>query len=160
MVHTILSHFLSSVVPISVIGFVASTTPELSMVVDLACKYKVKPFNDVLYGIPICQSKLKTIQSLKEKLTSSNASGVEGGIHVLVDNTKQVDFLESFIRDNSSSSSSSSSKPLSNEKWSVFLKLDTGYHRAGITCDNRGVQLAMMVIESSFLDLKGVYSHW
>eukprot|EP00984_Skeletonema_dohrnii_P004862 scaffold1709_cov74-Skeletonema_dohrnii-CCMP3373.AAC.6 len=35
-----------------VIGFVASTLPDLSMVVKLGCQYKRKPFTDVISAFP------------------------------------------------------------------------------------------------------------
>ena len=118
------------------------------MVVDLASLYPCKSFNDILFGIPVCKSKLQAIQKLKNKLESSTNG--DGDVHVLVDHPDQVNFLEDFIRNT----------PFTMKKWSVFLKLDTGYHRAGTSCDDRGVMLAMKIIESPFVALKGLYSHW
>eukprot|EP00986_Skeletonema_menzelii_P010796 scaffold5399_cov147-Skeletonema_menzelii.AAC.2 len=132
-----------------VIGFVVSTLPELSMVVKLGCEYKRKPFTDVIFGIPICKSKLPSIQSMLEELTS--ATDGEGCIHVLVDNPQQVVFLEEFVEQHASDENP--------QGWSVFLKLDTGYHRAGTTCDEVGVKLACQVINSAHLVLKGLYTH-
>lgn len=132
-----------------VIGFVVSTLPELSMVVKLGCQYKRKPFTDVIFGIPICKSKLLSIQSMLHELTS--ATNGEGCIHVLVDNPQQVVFLEEFLEKHASDENS--------QRWSVFLKLDTGYHRAGSTCDEAGVKLASQVINSTHLVLKGLYTH-
>lgn len=136
------NHFLFC----SVIGFVVSTIPELSMIVDLACQHKCKPFSDVLLGVPICKSKLSAIQKLK-LLASYEGKNT---IHILVDNPDQVDFVEAFIRNSSSPGI----------KWSVFIKVDTGYHRAGTTCDDEGVSLATKIIKSPYLKLKGLYSHW
>lgn len=94
----------------SVIGFVASTVPELSMLTELACEHQCKPFSDVIFGIPVCVSKLPAIHQLKTKMAlGTNGHGV---IHVLVDNTRQVDFLEEYIRTHSLG-----------DKWSVFLKV-------------------------------------
>jgi len=131
----------------SVIGFVVSTLAELTMVTDMACQRQCRPFNDVLLGVPICKSKLTAIQNLKTKMDSATN---DGNIHILVDNPYQVDFLEEFIANNN---------PSPDKKWSVFLKLDTGYHRAGTTCDGQGVALAMKIINSPHLGLKGIYSH-
>eukprot|EP00585_Thalassiosira_rotula_P008035 CAMPEP_0196136866 /NCGR_PEP_ID=MMETSP0910-20130528/5029_1 /TAXON_ID=49265 /ORGANISM="Thalassiosira rotula, Strain GSO102" /LENGTH=421 /DNA_ID=CAMNT_0041397225 /DNA_START=64 /DNA_END=1326 /DNA_ORIENTATION=- len=131
----------------SVIGFVVSTLPELSMVADLACHHQCRPFSDILYGIPICKSKLSAIYSLKMKLAS--ATNNDGSIHILIDNPGQVNFLEEFISNSS----------LPERDWSVFLKLDTGYHRAGTTCNAEGVALAKKIINSPYLNLKGLYSH-
>eukprot|EP00985_Skeletonema_marinoi_P002643 scaffold1086_cov143-Skeletonema_marinoi.AAC.2 len=76
----------------------------------------------------------------------TSATQGEGCIHVLVDNPQQVTFLEEFARENIL-------------RWSVFLKLDTGYHRAGISCDEAGVKLATNIINSTHLELKGLYTH-
>ena len=107
------------------------------MLTELALEYG-SPFNDVLYGIPICISKLPVIETLRNKMVD-----VEADIHVLVDNMVQLDILES-----------------SETKWSIFIKVDTGYHRAGVTCDDQGVLIAARIIESTNLSLKGLYSHW
>lgn len=131
-----------------VIGFVVSTIPELAMIVDMAFHHECKSFRDILYGIPICKSKLSAILRLKNELSS--VTNNEGVIHVLVDNSHQVDFLEEFIISSS----------LADIKWSVYLKIDTGYHRAGVTCDSQGISVAMKIINSSCLTLKGLYSHW
>ena len=120
-----------------VIGFVGSTIPELRMLTELATEWG-PPFNDVLYGIPICKSKLPTIETLRNKMVDLN-----GDIHLLVDNMGHIDMLKS-----------------SETKWSVFIKVDTGYHRAGVTCDDQGVSIAARVIKSTNLSLKGLYSHW
>ena len=120
-----------------VIGFVGSTIPELRMLTELATE-DGPPFNDVLYGIPICKSKFPVIETLRNKMVDNN-----GDIHVLVDSLDHIDLLES-----------------SNTKWSVFIKVDTGYHRAGITCDDQGVLITTRIIESTSLSLKGLYSHW
>ena len=120
-----------------VIGFVGSTIPELRMLTELATE-DGPPFNDVLYGIPICKSKLPALETLRNKMVD-----VDGNIHLLVDNMVQLNVLES-----------------SNIKWSIFIKVDTGYHRAGVTCDDQGVLIAAKIIESTNLSLKGLYSHW
>lgn len=135
---------------LSVIGFVASTIPELKMLTELACQYKCAPFNDILYGIPICKSKLDAIKRLKNEFIGKVC---DGDVHLLVDNLDQIKFLEDFINNTQSSSAV-------HPKWPVFVKVDTGYHRAGVTCDIQGVSLAARIINSSFICLKGLYSHW
>lgn len=99
------------------------------------------PFLDILYGVPISASKLSTLNNLRSKLG-------KGIIHIIIDHPSQVSFVEEFT------------KKENTKRFSVFLKLDTGYHRAGITCDDRGVDLAMLILNSPHLTLKGVYSHW
>lgn len=134
----------SSNVSDNVSGFVASTLPEVSMLVDAAAKYG-KPFGDILYSIPISESKLRPLGVLRSKLPS------DGRLSIIVDHPTQVAFVEAYVR----SSSPGTTLPLP-----VFLKLDTGYHRAGTSCDDKGVTLALQILESPHLDLVGVYSHW
>jgi D-serine deaminase-like pyridoxal phosphate-dependent protein len=137
------SFFLSAVV-----GFVVSTIPELAMLTEMASRRKCQPFSDILLGIPICKSKLSAISELKNELAS--ATNNEGVIHLLIDHAHQVEFLEDFIMNS----------PSPSVTWSVFLKIDSGYHRAGVTCDSRGISVAWKIIDSSCLSLKGLYSHW
>ena len=127
--------------PDLVTGFVASTLPEVAILVDAASLYR-KPFSDILYGVPISESKLPTLDVLRKRIP-------KGQIHITVDHPSQVAFVEEFV------TSTPDALP-----FSTFLKLDTGYHRAGISCDERGVELAVRIIESPYLKLKGVYSHW
>lgn len=44
-------------------------------------------------------------------------------------------------------------------RFSVFVKVDTGYHRAGVPRDARGVDLALAVAISVRVSLVGLYSH-
>lgn len=122
-------------------GFVTSTIPEVSMLINAATQYQ-KPFRDVLYGVPISESKLPTLDILRRKIP-------DGHIHIMLDHPTQVAFVENYVRNTPDAL-----------PFSAFLKLDTGYHRAGITCDERGVKLAIQILESPYLELKGVYSHW
>jgi D-serine deaminase-like pyridoxal phosphate-dependent protein len=146
-------------------GFIASTLPEVELLIQGATLYG-GPFSDILYGVPISQSKLARLDALREKLP-------EGGkINILIDHEQQVAMVENlFEKAKTSPAHQKALKrkldldlnldcPPETKVWSVFLKLDTGYHRAGITCDDRGVQLALKVIDSPLLELAGVYSHW
>ena len=45
-------------------------------------------------------------------------------------------------------------------RFSAYLKVDTGYHRAGIPVNEEGVNLAEAMIKCDYLVLKGLYSHW
>jgi len=73
-----------------------------------------------------------------------------GTIRILVDHIEQVRQVEEFVK------ATTEDLP----KFKTYLKLDTGYHRAGVPCDARGVKVAMTVIQSPALELVGVYSHW
>ncbi len=122
-----------------VTGFVASTLPEVKMLVE--SKYDLP--RDILYGVPISQAKLEPLDAMRQEFSSN-----EGQIHVMIDHPTQVTFVEDYVKGQEKS------------PFSAFIKLDTGYHRAGITCDERGVDLALKIIRSPFLSLQGVYSHW
>ena len=127
-----------------VTGFVASTLPEVELLIDAAKSYG-GPFCDILYGVPVTQSKLERIHSLRETTGIPNLT-----VRILLDNEGQVDAVEQFAREQNVQ-----------RPFSVFVKLDTGYHRAGIACDNRGVKLVNRIATGSpFLQLAGVYSHW
>ncbi len=131
-----------------VVGFVASTIPEMEMLYQCAKRFKtLKPFGDILYGIPISSSKIQRILEIKRKFDelATDNNGDKVALHVLVDNIGQVQMLKKFS---------------SVQKLSVYLKVDTGYHRAGVSITEDGVNLACTIIRSNFLSLKGLYSHW
>lgn len=149
---TSISKYISYILTfIVVIGFVASTLPELEMLVQMACSHEGRPFHDLLYAMPICYTEFPIIYRIKEHFM--RWVGREGVIHVLVDSDDQLDRLEDFVAEFGSTMMNAT-------KWSVFLKLDTGYHRAGVTCDSEGVALATRIINSSHCSLRGLYSHW
>lgn len=129
--------------PAIVSGFVASTLPEVAMLVDAAQKYGGAPFNDILYGVPIAISKLPSLYELKRKMGN-------GEIRILLDHVEQIRQIEEFV--------SNGQRDL--PKLTAFLKLDTGYHRAGVPCNAHGVEVAMRIFGSPALDLVGLYSHW
>jgi D-serine deaminase-like pyridoxal phosphate-dependent protein len=129
---------------VTVTGFVASTLPEIFMLMEASVKYgKKEPFQDVLYGVPVSESKLIRIDKLRSDWAGSS-------VHLLVDHPTQVDMVEKFVSDGRNQSSA---------PFSVYLKLDTGYHRAGISCDEKGVLLAAQIFSSEVLHFKGIYSH-
>jgi len=131
-------------------GFVASTLPEIEMLVNAAKKYGGAPFNDILFGVPFASSKLSSLVLLQRKLAHQQGGGQ---IRIMVDHEEQVRQIEEFVNDNVDDD-----KRLAH--FTAFLKLDTGYHRAGVSCDERGIAVAMAMIQSSVLELVGVYSHW
>ncbi len=171
---------------LDVVGFVASTIPEIEMLLECAKLYHtLNPFGNILYGVPISRMKFRRIiqlqsqfKLLQDKLLDRNnnpslkneePSQEKGNVdtcdnvqlHVLVDNLGQVQMLEEQIH--SSTQQYNTQNNSENHKltpWSVYLKVDTGYHRAGVTVDKVGVQVAMSIIESNCLALKGLYSHW
>lgn len=122
-------------------GFVASTLPEVALLANAAAKLG-GPFQDILYGVPISKSRLARLDSLRQKIPG-------GKIHILVDHSQQVADIEAFAEERGETCA----------PWSTFLKLDTGYHRAGVPCDHRGLELAARILASDDLNLIGVYSH-
>ena len=110
------------------------------MLVNASSEYGGGPFEDILYGVPISGSKLDRICGLDDRLPS-------GRVHVLVDHPQQAEMLERYAES-------------ANRVFSVFVKLDTGYHRAGIACDDSGINLLRRIVDSPQLVLYGVYSHW
>jgi hypothetical protein len=59
--------------------------------------------NDLLYGLPLSLANLSDISSLQDELDAlPRDEGVQGGkIRVMVDNVKQVEAIEAFMRDRS-----------------------------------------------------------
>lgn len=127
----------------AIVGFVASTIPELTLLLENSSKYG-GPFNDVLYGVPISEYKLKVVSELI-------ASYENAKIHIMIDHLDQVKFIEKFC------SSNDKGNPV--KSFSAFLKLDTGYHRAGVSCDDRGIKLGTRILVSPNIQLQGFYSH-
>lgn len=123
-----------------VTGFVASTIAEVRLLAESGLG---GPFDDILYGVPIAStSKIAILDQIQQR--HANVT-----IHLFVDHPRQVQMLDDYCI------STSRKHP-----FSIFLKLDTGYHRAGVSCDDRGVDLASQIVLSDQLVLKGVYSHW
>jgi D-serine ammonia-lyase len=139
-----------------VTGFVASTLPEVDLLVKAAKKHGEHPFHDILFGVPIAKSKLSSLDMLQHKLSH------EGGrIHILIDHEQQILHIEEYCRIRSSTSNNHNNDNGSGRpRFSAYLKLDTGYHRAGVPCDHSGVQVAMRMIQSPAVELVGLYSHW
>lgn len=71
-----------------VTGFVASTLPEIEMLVNVASDRR--PFRDVLRGIPISESKLEALDLLRRILLA------DGQIHIIIDHPTQVAFVEEY----------------------------------------------------------------
>ncbi|KAI2913173.1 hypothetical protein CBS147343_9639 [Aspergillus niger] len=98
---------------------------------------------NVLYGIPLVPSQVPRLAALARELG-------EGSISVMIDHPDQVQYLTEF-------------RQLAGHAAAVFLKVDSGYHRAGLPPSmlNKG-GLIEKVIEGEregTLVLLGVYSH-
>ena len=111
---------------------VTSTFPESEMYADAG-------FDDILYGYPLMQSHMKRNYVLTEKLCE---------YHVMVVNFEGVEILRN-------------TPPPPNKKWSVFLKVDCGYSRSGISAEDEGcISIAKALHDdTNNIIFQGLYAH-
>jgi D-serine deaminase-like pyridoxal phosphate-dependent protein len=96
--------------------------------------YADNDFDDILYGYPLSPNKFERCKNLSERLNN---------FHILIDNQAMLDELK---------------KSCSQTKWSIFLKVDCGYGRAGVWWQSEeGIRLAKEI--SSQFKFAGVYVH-
>ncbi|KAL8736786.1 MAG: hypothetical protein Q9166_000152 [cf. Caloplaca sp. 2 TL-2023] len=98
----------------------------------------------VLYGIPIPPSTVRRLAEFGKRLLPSSIS-------VLVDHHDQLQHLKIF-------------KEITGYPLSLFIKLDTGYHRAGVTHKSLELpRLAARILDdgdlSGYVRMLGLYSH-
>jgi len=148
-------------------GFVASTIPEVKLLVNyLTSSHKAHSAStsqqSILFGLPISETKLPTLNILQERLQRNHDnSNMAPTIHILMDHVEQIKMVERFCQANNNDETASSRR----NSWTVFVKLDTGYHRAGVPCEDAGgyaqaMALVTAIVQSPFLQLVGFYSHW
>lgn len=95
-------------------------------------------FEDITYAVPVVPAKLERCAVL---------GGRVARINLLVDSEPAVLAMEQFARANGVS-------------FDVFLKIDCGYHRAGIEpSDPAALRLAKMLKESALLRFRGLLTH-
>mmetsp|Transcript_41832 Transcript_41832/g.81791 ORF Transcript_41832/g.81791 Transcript_41832/m.81791 type:complete len:383 (-) Transcript_41832:272-1420(-) len=114
-------------------GIVASTLAEVRF-------FAAHGYSDITYSVPISASKLADVQAVQ---------GAE--VTVFIDSEEQVDEIERFF-------AASADK----KAFPAFLKLDSGYHRAGIDITNlrtEALTLATRLHTSNAIAFRGVYSH-
>lgn len=128
-------------------NFIVSTILELETLVPLlqTLRSQNRPFN-VLYGIPLVPSHVPRLA----EIAALYLGGVPGSISVMIDHPDQIEYLQRFF-------------DIARFPVGVFLKVDTGYHRAGLpsTALNKS-GLVERLIEAEGLgavELLGVYSH-
>ncbi len=97
----------------------------------------------ILYGIPLPPSRIERLAQLGKKLGSESIS-------VLVDNESQLQAARAF-------------KDVAGFQLKVFVKIDTGYHRAGVEVGtdkfNRLISHVLDEESHGTVDLLGFYSH-
>ncbi|KAI8585255.1 hypothetical protein BDZ88DRAFT_401316 [Geranomyces variabilis] len=93
-------------------------------------------FNDILYAVPLSPDKIQEVHQLSQLVDK---------FHVFVDNDEIIDALGRYAM-----------APM----FRAFLKIDTGYGRAGVPASNASaIKLATRLHNSSHIDFSGLYSH-
>lgn len=94
---------------------------------------------DVLFGLPVAKLKLAELLALSEKVKE---------LRLMVDTVEQVQALTEFAKAHG-------------HKWSVFVKVDMGYGRAGIPVegDNFEAVVDEVMKNEEYLSLYGYYCH-
>lgn len=110
----------------------------------------------MLYGVPIALDKIQDAYDLAilVKHTSNN----QATLSLMIDSVEQVRALNTFLSHQPIVPGSSIP---SLDQWSVFIKLDGGYHRAGI--DPKSKTLREVISNCLALDkihIKGFYAHF
>lgn len=125
-------------------NFVASTVPEIEALIPLlkAIQQAGRRIN-ILYGIPLVPSQIPRLADLARKLGKDSIS-------VMIDHPDQVEHLKQFA-------------PIASYPACVFVKVDAGYHRAGLppTALNKDGMLEKLAEAEKLGHAKflGVYSH-
>lgn len=116
---------------------VASTLREIRGVLPLV---KEGILDEALYGIPIYTSALSQLSELSKSIK----------IVLMIDNDQHIQLLEDFSKKN----------PSAPQKWNVFIKVDTGYHRAGLMTSSPALRNLVQKAEASpVVDVYGFYCH-
>jgi len=118
-------------IPESAAGITVSTLAEARF-------YQNAGFDDITYAFPITPNKMAEAAELTLGMKS---------FHLLLDQEATATALEAFGRDN-------------NVCFPVFLKVDCGYHRAGVDPSApESVQLAGKMQASKHIQFKGILTH-
>jgi len=108
---------------------VVSTIPEVELLLSHG-------FSDVLYGVPLSQSKVNRCAVLNEKMENFS---------VFLDLVDMVEILE---------------KHKTSKQWSVFVKVDCNNNRAGILhSSDEAVALVQKIVDSKCIKFRGLYAH-
>ncbi|XP_044183353.1 D-threo-3-hydroxyaspartate dehydratase-like isoform X3 [Acropora millepora] len=100
--------------------------------------YASAGYDDITYAYPLSPDKIPQASQLLSRLEK---------FHVLIDN---LVVLKSLVNN----------PPKEGKKWSVFLKVDCGYNRAGVSYnDPKSVELAKEICSKSCVDFQGLYMH-
>ncbi|KAJ7039820.1 putative serine dehydratase domain-containing protein [Mycena alexandri] len=99
---------------------------------------------DILYGLPVAINKVADLSDLWDEVAKDGAV-----VRLMVDNPEQIRFIEEFEKARGSS-----------RKWSVFVKIDGGQRRAGMTTNSPlFVPFLKSLFESPAISVYGFYIH-
>ncbi|KAJ4253349.1 hypothetical protein NW762_010504 [Fusarium torreyae] len=126
------------------VKLIVSTLAEIDHLLPLFKEYRDAGRRlDILYGLPLPRSQISRLAAVGSELG-------QGSISVLIDHPSQLDSIKAF--------SQHAKFPAR-----VFLKVDTGYHRAGLpptSLNKNGLIEALAQLESQGeAELLGLYSH-
>ncbi|KAI9091769.1 hypothetical protein DFS34DRAFT_653445 [Phlyctochytrium arcticum] len=108
-------------------------------------------FQDILYAVPLSPDKIQEVYQLSQAVEQ---------LHVFVDNETIIDALERFAVAMGSGSTGVGHSPLGSACFRAFLKIDTGYHRAGVpSTTSLAIRLAKRLHQSPYISFSGIYSH-
>jgi D-serine deaminase-like pyridoxal phosphate-dependent protein len=95
-------------------------------------------FRDITYAVPVAPEKLARVAALAQQIERLN---------VLIDSEAALRAIEEFHR-------------LHGTRFHVFLKVDCGYHRAGVNpADPDSARLAIAIAESPAVTFQGLLTH-
>ncbi|KYQ99707.1 hypothetical protein DLAC_03647 [Tieghemostelium lacteum] len=104
-------------------------------------------FKDILYAIPISPNKLTHALFIHSKIDD---------LHLMIDHRDHIDHLVEHLKNSGDNSNLK-------KYWSVFLKIDCGYHRAGCQPDSPDtIELVDYITKgrySHYFKFQGIYTH-
>ncbi|KAF8525153.1 putative serine dehydratase domain-containing protein [Hysterangium stoloniferum] len=99
---------------------------------------------DILYGLPVATNKLSDLAKMSDELTAHG-----GVVRLLIDNTEQVAALKTFNLENNRQTA-----------WSVFVKVEVGARRAGLSPDSPEFQALLLgLFAAPAVSVHGFYCH-
>ncbi|KAF8807371.1 hypothetical protein BYT27DRAFT_7189458 [Phlegmacium glaucopus] len=99
---------------------------------------------DILYGLPVAINKVQDLSKLRLELQK-----YDGELRLLVDHPDQVRFLEAY-----------ETEQIASKRWSVFVKINGGQNRAGVSPGSPEFYALLDVLLKSFaINLHGFYGH-
>ena len=123
-------------------SIVVSTLKEAEFIIDYQNSKNIEIVTDIAYGLPACVPNIiPDLYNLSRKVKK---------FRVFIDNIQHIDYLEEFRHG------------LNGEKfkWSVFVKIDCGTHRAGVFLEEELVTLLRkLLLAKDSIELYGFYCH-